>query len=178
MTRLISQPVSQATGPVAEIFANIKAAIGVVPNAYADIGTNSPTVLSTLLAMDATLAKGSLSKKEVETVKLALSEDTGCDYCLAAHTMIGKSAGLNKEQILAARHGTASGDARLDALALFARTVHGTKGTLPVETVDAVKAAGYTDTQIVETLLAISAILFTNYFNRVNDTVLDFPKAD
>ena len=36
---------------------------------------------------------------------------------------------------------------------------------------------GVTDAQVVDTLLAIASITFTNLFNRVNDTVLDFPPA-
>lgn len=178
MTRLTSQPVSQATGQTAELFASIKAAYGVVPNAFADIGTNSPGALGAVLAIDGVLSKSTLGMKEIETVKLAISEETGCDYCLAAHTMIGKTVGLKKEQILAARHGQASSDVRLDALAAFARTLYRTRGTVPSETVDAIKAAGYTDAQIVDAMLAIAAGIFTNYFNRVNDTVIEFPRAD
>jgi alkylhydroperoxidase family enzyme len=44
--------------------------------------------------------------------------------------------------------------------------------------VAAVQTAGYSDAQIVDTLLAIASITFTNLVNRVNDTVLDFPAAD
>lgn len=178
MTRLHSQPVSQASGQAAELFATIKAAYGAVPNTYADIGTNSPAALAAALAVEGALGKGALSAREIEVVKLAISQETGCDYCLAAHTVIGRGAGLSKEQILAARHGHASGDARLDALALFARTLYRTSGTVPATTVAAIKEAGYSDAQITEIALAIAAGIFTNYFNRINDTVIEFPKAD
>lgn len=39
------------------------------------------------------------------------------------------------------------------------------------------RPAGFTDRQLVEIPLAISAILFTNMVNRINDTVVDFPKV-
>lgn len=178
MTRLTSQPVANATGQAAELFATIKTAYGAVPNAFADIGTNSPGALAAALAVEGALAKSSLTAKEIEVVKLAISQETGCDYCLAAHTVIGRGAGMSKEQILAARHGHASGDPKLDALALFARTLYQTSGTVPADTVGAIKTAGYSDTQVVDIVLAISAGIFTNYFNRVNDTVIEFPKAD
>lgn len=178
MTRLNSQPVANATGRAAELFSAIKTAYGAVPNTFADIGTNSPAALEAALAVDSTLANGSLTTQDIEVIKLAISEQTGCDYCLAAHTVIGRGAGLSKDQILAARHGgEVSSNARLDALALFARTLYQTRGTVPAETVAAIKAAGYNDTQVVEILLTISSGIFTNYFNRVNDTVIEFPRV-
>jgi AhpD family alkylhydroperoxidase len=178
MTRLHTQPISEATGKAAQLFSGIKAAVGAVPNAYADIGVNSPIALEAALNLDAALRKSSLTAQDIETIKLAVSEASACDYCLAAHTMISKKAGLSKEAILGARHGTPSGSARLDALAGFARTLVTTRGTAPEEVVRAVQDAGYTDAQIVDALLAITSMTFTNLFNRVNDTVLDFPAAD
>jgi uncharacterized peroxidase-related enzyme len=178
MDRLHNVEVAQATGEAAKLFTAIKGAIGMVPNAYAAIGNNSPLALQASLNLDAALAKSSLSSKEIEVVKLAVSEVAACDYCLAAHTLMGKKAGLGREAILGVRHGQPSGDERLDALARFARTLTSTSGTAPAEVVAAVKAAGYSDAQIVDTLLAISSITFTNLLNRVNDTAIDFPAAD
>lgn len=99
------------------------------------------------------------------------------DYCLAAHTLAGKMAGLSADAMLAARRGTPGGDARLDALSTFVRSVVGSRGTVAQDVVDAFKGAGFTDAQVVDTLFAISSITFTNLLNRVNDTVLDFPAA-
>lgn len=178
MPRLHTQPVSEATGKAAQLFSSIKAAIGGVPNAFADIAANSPNVLESVLSTDAALAKGSLAKQDIEVIKLAVSEVSGCDYCLAAHTMMGKGAGLSQNEIRGARFGHASGNAKLDALGSFARLLITTKGTAPESAIAAVREAGYTDAQIVDTLLAISSITFTNLFNRVNDTTLDFPAAD
>lgn len=178
MTRLNTIDIAQATGPAANLFTAIKGAVGMVPNAYAAIGSNSPLALEAFLNLDGAVGKGSLSKKEVELVKLVVSAVSGCDYCLAAHTMIGKKSGLNREQILAFRQGAPSGDARLDALAAFVRSLVTTTGTASEAAVAQIKAAGFSDAQIVDTLLAISAITFTNLLNRVNDTVLDFPAAD
>jgi uncharacterized peroxidase-related enzyme len=168
---------TRATGRTADLFAAIKAKLGKVPNAYDAIGSNSPVGLEALLNFDAKLADTSLSRKEIEVVKLAVSEVNGCDYCLAAHTLAGRAAGLAPDAILAARRGTASGDAKLDALSTFVREVVGSRGTVAAPVVDAVKAAGYTDAQVVDTVFAISSITFTNLLNRINDTTLDFPKA-
>jgi uncharacterized peroxidase-related enzyme len=168
---------TNATGRTAELFAAVKAKLGKVPNAYDTIGSNSPVALEALLNFDAKLADASLSKKEIEVIKLAVSEVNACDYCLAAHTLAGKAAGLSPDAILAARRGTPGGDAQLDALSTFVRDVVGSRGTVAQDVVDAVKAAGYTDAQVVDTIFAISSITFTNLLNRINDTVVDFPKT-
>jgi len=178
MTRLYNQPIAESTGHAAQLYAGIKAAIGVVPNAYVNIGSNSPVALETALNIDGALKKGTLGAKEGEVVKLVVSQVAECDYCLAAHTLIGKKTGLSKEDILAIRRGEPSSNVRLDALADFTRELVSTSGTLSASSVEKIKAAGFTDTQIVEIVLAITSITFTNLFNRINDTVLDFPPAD
>ncbi len=177
MTRLHTIDPAQATAPAAGIFASIKHAIGRVPNVYATIGSNAPAVLAHALQTDAVLKQGELGARDIEAINLAISEHSGCDYCLAAHTLAAKKAGYSVEQTRELRSGEYGEDARIDALIRFVRQVASTSGTLPAAAVDAVRAAGYSDRQIVESLLAVSAILFTNMLNRVNDTALDFPRV-
>jgi uncharacterized peroxidase-related enzyme len=177
MNRLHFVPASAAEGQAAQLYSAIKGSVGMVPNAYVGIGSNSPAALEAVLHLDAVLKKGSLSGKEIEAVKLAASQAASCDYCLAAHTAISKLHGLTADAIVALRHGDPSGDARLDALAAFTVNMVRGKGNVPPEAVAAVRAAGYTDAQLVDAMLAVASITFTNVFNRVNDTPLDFPAA-
>ena len=177
MNRLHSTPVAEATGHTSQLFAAIKSAIGMVPNAYVGIGSNSPHALEAGLNLDAALKKGSLSGREIEAIKLVVSEVAACDYCLAAHTLIGKKQGLDAATMTALRRGQPSGDAKLDALSSLARVLVETRGVAPTDTIDGVRSAGYTDAQIVDLVLAITSITFTNLFNRINDTALDFPPA-
>jgi AhpD family alkylhydroperoxidase len=176
MSRLNAQPITEASGQAAQLFAAIKASVGKVPNAYAGIGMHSPVALESVLHLDGALRKSSLSAREIETIKLAVSQKAGCDYCLAAHTLMGKMAGLSAPAMLALRHGQDSGDERLDLLARFAGSISSTSGTVDGELVQQVRAS-FSDAQIVDTLLAVTAITFTNLYNRVNDTELDFPAA-
>ncbi|QEV96659.1 peroxidase-related enzyme [Klebsiella aerogenes] len=179
MSRLADIREQDATGKAADIFAGIKKAMGKVPNAYLTIGGHSPAALQQALAHNAMLHKSSLSAQELEAINLSVSEATGCDYCLAAHTLMAKKAGFSGEQIHALRRGEYTEDARLDALVKFAQTlVTTTTGTLPEADVAALRHAGFSDQQVIEIISAVSAILFTNMVNRVNDTVVDFPKAD
>jgi len=177
MNRLHFIPATDAVGHAAQIFTAIKGAVGMVPNAYVGIGTNSPHALEAGLALDKALKQGSLSGREIEAVKLVVSQASECDYCLAAHTLIGKMNGLDAATMAALRSGSPCGDAKLDALSEFVRSVVATRGPVPAEVIDRIRGAGFADAQVVDVLLAITSITFTNLFNRVNETTLDFPAA-
>ncbi|ABF08486.1 putative peroxidase-related enzyme [Cupriavidus metallidurans] len=174
-TRLHTIAVQDATGQTAELFGALRGAIGKVPNAYATIGSNAPAVLAQALQTNAALKKGNLSARELEAINLSVSEHSGCDYCVAAHTLTGKMAGYTGDQMCQLRRGSYPEDAKIDALTRFAVELVSTRGTVPAASLEAIRAAGYSDGQIVEAIQAISAILFTNMINRVNDTTLDFP---
>jgi uncharacterized peroxidase-related enzyme len=178
MSRLTAINPNEATGKTAELFAAIKKAAGKVPNAYATIGTHSPEALGAMLSLDGVVSHGSLAKADIEAIKLAVSEVAGCDYCVAAHTLMGKFAGLSPEAMKQIRAGSATGDAKRDALVRFVRTLVNTRGTVPAAEVDAVREAGYSERQVIEISLAVASITFTNLVNRVNDTTLDFPAVE
>lgn len=175
MSRISTPAVESATGATAELFARIKKAAGKVPNLYAALGALQPAALSAILDAEAVLAAGSLAKQDIETVKVAVSAATGCDYCLAAHSLLAKLAGLKPDVIRNIRESKPTGDAKRDALARFVRLLVATSGTISDEEYAAIKTAGYSDQQLVEISLAIALIIFTNTFNRINDTDVDFP---
>jgi uncharacterized peroxidase-related enzyme len=175
MPRLSVPSFESATGATAEIYAQIKKAIGSVPNTFAAIGAHGPAALKAVLAADTVLASGSLSKRDQETIKLIISGVAGCDYCVAAHSLLGKLAGLKPDELGNIRDGKPTGDARRDALGRFVRKLADTSGTVSDEDFAAIKAAGYSDAQLVEISLAFATTVFTNVFNRINDTEIDFP---
>src|SRR5258708_27554565 len=168
MSRIATPAVDSATGATTALFARIKKAAGKVPNTFAAIGALQPAALGAVLDADAVLAAGSLTKQDNETVKLAVSAATGCDYCVAAHSLLLKLAGLAPDAIRAVREGKPTGDAKRDALAAFARSLVTTSGTLTDAQVAAIRAAGYSDQQLVEISLAVALTIFTNVFNRIN----------
>ena len=85
-------------------------------------------------------------------------------------------AGLSPDALRAIRTADgATGDARRDALLRFVRLIVRTSGTLDEQEVAAIRAAGYSDTQLADISLAIALTIFTNTFNRINDTKVDFP---
>ena len=177
MTRIATPPVASATGATAEVYAQIKKVAGGVPNTFVTIGAHGPAALKAVLNADGVLAAGSLSKQDQETIKLVVSEAAGCDYCVAAHSLLGKMAGLSPDVLAALRNNKPTGDDKRDVLTKLVRKIVQTSGTLREEEFAAIKAAGYTDAQIVDISLAIAVTVFTNVFNRINDTAIDFPKV-
>src|ERR1700752_3745828 len=174
MSRLSVPSFESATGATAEIYGQIKKAIGNVPNTFAAIGAHGPAALKAVLAADAVLASGSLSKRNQETIKLVISSVAGCDYCVAAHSLLGKLAGLKPDELRRIRDRQATGDEKRDALIRFVRKLAATSGTVSSAEFAAIKAAGYSDAQLVDISLAFATTWFTNVFNRINDTEIDF----
>ncbi|GLQ50658.1 carboxymuconolactone decarboxylase family protein [Dyella flava] len=175
MSRILTPAAEAATGPAADVFEQIRKVAGSVPNTFAAIGALNPTALKAVLNADGVLASGSLSKQDQETIKLIVSVVAGCDYCVAAHSLLGKLTGLKPDVLARIRAGEPTGDARRDALAHFVHTLVHTSGTIAETELSAIKQAGYTDAQLVDISLAIALTVFTNVFNRINDTAIDFP---
>lgn len=176
MSRIAIPAIESATGATAEVYAQVKKiAGGNVPNLFAALGHLAPASLAAVLNAEGALASSSLSKQDLETIKLLVSEQTGCDYCVAAHHMLGKMVGLSADALGAIRSGQATGDAKRDALVRFVSNLQNTRGTISEDEFAAIRHAGYTDTQLAEISLAIAMTIFTNSFNRINDTDVDFP---
>src|SRR6266481_7323649 len=112
MPRLSVPNLETATGATAEIYSQIKKAIGSVPNTFAAIGAHGPAALKAMLAADAVLASGTLTKRDQETIKLVISGVAGCDYCEAAHNHLAKLAGIKPEVLKQIRKGQSTGDAK------------------------------------------------------------------
>src|SRR3984957_4573467 len=119
MSRLSVPNLESDTGPSGQVYAQIKKAIGSVPNTFAAIAAHGPAALKAVLSADTVLAAGSLSKRDQEVIKLVITA--------AAEDSAG------------------------------------------------IKAAGDSDPQLVEISLAFATTVFTNVFNRINDTEIDFP---
>ncbi|MEM8834924.1 MAG: carboxymuconolactone decarboxylase family protein [Planctomycetota bacterium] len=174
MPRLNTVDPASAEGPVKEIFD------GPLQGKHFNIFkgmANSPAALNAYLGIAGALGNAQLSAAEQETIQLAIGEANGCDYCLGAHTALGKMAGLSEAQTIGARKGHVSEDPKLDALAKFALRIHEKKGWVGDDDFAAVRDAGYSDGQIAEVFAVYALAIFTNYFNHANQTVTDFPAA-
>jgi uncharacterized peroxidase-related enzyme len=150
--------------------------IGSVPNLFRVVA-NSPAALEGYLGMSTALAKGRLPAQTRERIALAVAQINGCNYCLSAHSLMGKNlAKLSDAEIAANRHG-GSLDPKADAAVRFAVKVVRERGRVSDADVRAVRMAGYDDAQIVEIVQHVALNTWTNYINEVAKTEIDFPVA-
>jgi len=172
----IPTPATIANAPEAArpLLEAVNKALGTVPNLHRLVA-NSPAALEGYLAMNGALAKGNLPAATRERIALAVAELNGCDYCLSAHTYLGKNlARLDDAEITANRSG-ASNDPKADAAVRFAALLVKTRGHVSAAEVDAVRAAGYSDAQLLEIVQHVALNTWTNYVNSAFATVIDFP---
>ena len=159
-----SQPLLQA----------VKKQLGVVPNLFRLVA-NSPAALEGYLGLNGALAKGALEAPTRERIALAVAEVNGCDYCLSAHSYLGSHLAKLSEAEMSVNRDGGSTDPRADAAVRFAVKLVNARGHVSEADVQAVKQAGYSDTQVIEIVLHVALNTLTNYVNEMAKTEIDFP---
>lgn len=169
------QPINrnEATGAVAATLNGVKAKLGVVPNLFTTFA-HAPAVLNGYLALSEALTHGRLTAAQRETLALAIGQANSCQYCLSAHTLLAKGAGLDATAIRNARQGQAN-DPLTDALARLAVKIVQQRGVLTDDDLEQARAAGADDGLIVEVIGSVALNTLTNYTNHIAATDIDFP---
>ena len=172
MPRLNVVDPASTTGAVKEIFDG--PLNGKHLNIFKGLG-NSAAALKFYLGASGGLKEASLTPTEQEVIQLVFAQGNGCNYCQAAHTHIGKNAGLSEAQTIAARTNGDLGDAKLNAVKSFASALHEKRGFVSDDDLEAFRKAGYDDGAIAEAVAVSALATYTNYFNHVNETEVDLP---
>jgi uncharacterized peroxidase-related enzyme len=175
MTRIQPASYEQSTGKAKELLDAVKAKLGMTPNMMKTMA-QSPAVLEAYLNFSEALGGGKLNARLREQIVLISAEINSCGYCVSAHTAIGKMVGLGEDAILTARNGNAA-DAKTDAALKLARTVIVNRGEVSDADLQSVKGAGFSDGEIGEIVANVALNIFTNYFNVIATTDIDFPKV-
>ena len=174
MSRINAINTDEATGKAKELLDAVQAKLGITPNMTKTMA-QSPAVLEAYLNFNGALGY-SLTAKLREKIALLSAEENGCGYCASAHTAVGKLAGLTEEETLTARQGN-DPDAKSDAALKFAKTVMEKRGNVSDEDLLTIRNAGHSDGEIAEMIAHVALNIFTNYFNVVAQTEIDFPNA-
>jgi AhpD family alkylhydroperoxidase len=156
------------------IFDNLTKAIGMMPNLYATMAY-SDNALGNYVTFQS--GKTSLHAKEKEAVNLIVSQVNNCIYCLSAHTMLGKMNGFTDDQIMEIRKGSASFDAKLDALIKLAKNITERRGKADNALVDTFFAAGYNEGSLVDLIMLVGDKTIMNYLHNLTEVAVDFPLA-
>jgi uncharacterized peroxidase-related enzyme len=137
----------------------------------------APAVLDGYLAFSGAVGKGKLSPQLREQIALVAAGANACDYCASAHAALGKMAGLGDDEIKRSLRGDAS-EPKARAAVTFAKKLIIYRGAVDDADVAAVKAAGFSDEEVIEIVGNVALNLFTNYFNHVAATDIDFPRVE
>jgi uncharacterized peroxidase-related enzyme len=174
MTRLQAIQTESATGKAKELLEAVHAKLKITPN-MTRVMANSAAVLQGYLSFSGALAGGMLDPKLREEIALEVGEQNACQYCVSAHTFIGKSVGLSDSEIEAAREANANSPKNAAALR-FARQIVASHGRPSDAEFEAVRKAGFSDGEIAEIIAHVALNVFTNYFNNTAGVEVDFPK--
>ena len=173
MQRIRKVDVATAPQKTEALFAAVKAQMGGVPNLVATMA-QAPAAVSGYLGLAGALAGGALDRKLREQIAVAVAGANACDYCASAHTLLGKNAGVAKDEIAQNLSG-ASKDAKTGAALAFAVKIVRARGHLSDADLSAIRAAGFSEEEIVEIIAHTAMNIFTNYFNHIARTEIDFP---
>lgn len=157
------------------VLEQVNKAFGATPNMFKAVA-NSPAALKSMWGSFGALGAGVLGAQLGEQIAVAIANRNGCEYCLAAHTVLGKGAGVSARDMTAAQAGQST-DPRTTAALTFALKLVNERGHVSADDVTELRGAGFDDEQIVEILAHVALNLFTNYVNVAFDVPLDFPKV-
>ena len=153
----------------------IHGAFGVTPNMFRAVA-NSPAALASMWGAFGALGGGVLGAKLGEQIAVAVADRNACDYCLAAHTALGRAAGVSADAMRAAQAGTSNDPATAAALR-FALKLVDARGQAGEGDIAAVRAAGFSDEAIVEIVAHVALNLLTNYVNVAFAVPVDFERV-
>ncbi|AZQ63997.1 carboxymuconolactone decarboxylase family protein [Flammeovirga pectinis] len=158
-----------------EVFVAIKQKVGMLPNLYAAIG-NSSELLKGFLSFASTLEAGIFTPKENEAIALAVSQENNCNYCLSAHSALGKMVGFSEEELIEIRKGEIT-DSKFKALIKLASELTANKGNASQESIENFLAQGYSHKALTELIGMVVLRSFTNYIFSNGDFEIDFPQV-
>ncbi len=157
------------------IFNQLEGQLGFLPNIYATIGYSS-SALSNFLAFSGAAGKGTFNNREIEAIKLAVSDANNCAYCKSAHTAIAKMNGFSDEEALQLRKATIS-DSQLNVLTSLAREISETSGHISDESRQKFFGLGYDEKALIDFAAVVTAVTFTNYVHGITQVPVDFPEV-
>lgn len=176
MPRLSVVDPAQAEGPAKKLLDRVDRALGATPNMMRAMAVQ-PAVLDAYLSFSGALSQGGLTAGEREQIALLAAAENSCGYCAAAHTVLGGRAGVSDADLAGGLEGVAS-EPRAQAALDLARAVLRSRGFVTDDELQAAREAGLDDGLIGEVVGNVALNAFTNWFNSVGQTALDFPAVE
>lgn len=159
-----------------ELLNAIEGQLGMVPN-FLKVFANSPVALRAFLGLHGVSNAGQLDPLNRGRIALALAQQNSCEYCVSAHTAIGRKTGLSGQEIQNARAGT-SEDIKAAAIVKFANALMEKRGEVSTSEILTVRNAGVSDAELVEIITHVGMNFLTNVLGKASQVEIDFPKID
>ena len=150
--------------------------LGRIRNLYSTIGY-SPGALKAMLDFEADLNHSVFSAKEKEAIYLVVSQVNGCEYCLAAHSILAGKRGYQPNEILDLRRGLAV-DPKLQTALQLAKAIAENKGVVDDDVKNSFFEAGYKEAALMELIALVSIRTFTNYIYVMTKIPIDYPAVE
>jgi uncharacterized peroxidase-related enzyme len=164
----------RAEPPAASRMEEARRRLGFVPNMYAVMANSSGLLDTYVHGYERFRGLSGFNPAEQEVVLLTISRENGCNYCVAAHSVLADQlSGAPTAVTDAIRDGKAIPDPRLAALHGFTRLMVRQRGLPSRPDVEAFLAAGYSERQVLEIVLAIAVKTLSNYANHLFHTPVD-----
>jgi uncharacterized peroxidase-related enzyme len=154
----------------------IQSQLGSIPN-FLKVFANSPVALRSFLGLHEVANSGDLDAPTRERIALALAQQNGCEYCVSAHTAIGRKTGLSGQEIQNARAGT-SEDIKAAAIVRFANALMEKRGEVSTAEILTLRHVGVSDAELVEIITHVGMNFLTNVLGKASQVEIDFPKVD
>lgn len=175
MSRINTVTLETANVEQKALLTAIQGQLGMVPN-FLKVFANSPSALRAFLGLHSIANEGSLDLQTRERIALAVAQENSCEYCVSAHTAIGRKAGLSGAEMEANRAGT-SQDAKAAAAVKLARSLIENQGDITTAELIEARNVGYTDADIVEIITHVGMTLLTTILGKASRVEIDFPKV-
>ncbi|MDF2235081.1 carboxymuconolactone decarboxylase family protein [Albimonas sp. CAU 1670] len=169
--------IQDAPAAAQPLLEGVQKSLGSVPNLFR-LTANSPAALEGWLGLSGALGKGALKPQTRERIALAVAQENGCSYCLAAHSYLARNLAKLDDAEIAANRAGGSTDAKADAAVRFAVKLVRARGHVSEADLNEVRAAGYGDAELVEIVVHVALNTLTNYVNEAFGTPVDFPAVD
>mgnify|MGYP001074909436 CR=1 FL=1 len=157
------------------IFDNLENNLGMVPNLYATIGYSSE-VLEAYMNYSSIIGSSSFNKKEIEAIKLSVSEVNNCQYCKAAHTALAKMNGFTESETIDIRTAQLK-DARLNTIVKTAQELTAKRGRISDETKEEFFGLSFSNKAFIDLIAIVNVVSFTNFVHNATQIPVDFPLA-
>jgi len=175
MSRITVINNESASSEQKELLDAIQTKLGLVPN-FLGIFAHSTVALKAFLGLHSIAENGALDAQTRERIALVVAQENSCEYCLSAHSAIGRKAGLNGAEMEANRKGS-SHDAKAAAAVTFAKALNENLGEVTQSEFNDVREAGYSDAEIVEIITHVGMNIMTNLLGKATRVDIDFPKV-